>query len=533
MLLSERLEGVHPDKIVGILERELAAGHEAEVRQALPRLLELHFSIAPELEAIRERLGEEAPRTAADTVAAGSATALSCGACGGALAAQAPDTVVVVCPYCGTENDVSTGATGHRWDAVIDPGSPFRIGTFFEHGERRWQVVGMQHYRGSVREWDSEDSDWETNPAEYTQWWMLDERRQLAYLGDDGRKRYWSEPVMPDDPVVPAPDSRDHEHGDWELVDVAGELSYRARPGERLLTAERMKGATGTSVERRLDGSGNPVEIGFYRERRMNDMDVLEGLGDGDSIRRATAWRRASLRFLGAAAAVVLGYLALGIVFDDAPVLEARVDGPLATATGGVGRGLGTFDTDGPFSPYRVRVRLESGLGLIPNSSVSAEIRIASTPGATDPVDAVVGVELWHETGRDSDGFWRETRYDASRTLRLPAPASYEVFAMEIESDRAASAIPSIVVSVEPNAFSGRPVLIGAILAALGFLFCRLRAGGIVGGAVSLAHVPRARGRDHRRRPDREAGTFVDLDGEARDVDRSDADGHVVGRHGR
>ena len=525
MLLSDRLEGVHPDRILGILERELAGGHEAEVRQALPRLLDLHFSIRPELEALRDRLGDEVP-TAAEAVSAGSATAFACGACGGALAARAEDTVVVVCDYCGTENSPSTGATGHRWDAVLDPESPFRIGTFFEHDGRRWQVIGMQHHRGSIREWDGEDSTWERNPAEYTQWWMLDEARRIAYLGDDGRKRYWSEAVVPEDPSIPPEDSRDHEHGEWELVDVAGELSYRARPGERLVTTERFRGSSGTSVERRLDEAGNPVEIGFYRERLMDDDDVLAGLGNAGAIRGAAAWRRASLGFAGAAAAVLLGFLALRLVFGGGPVFEARVDGPLATATGGTGRALGAFEAPGPFPPHRVRVR--AATGLPENTSVSAEIRLAS-PEAN--VDAVAGFELYHETGRDSDGFWRETRYDQSRALRLPSPARYEVFAMEVEGERTAP--PPLLVTVEPNAFSFLPVVFGLAASVLGFLFCRGRAGSIVTGAVSLAHVPRARGRDHRRRPDREAGTFVDLEGGAIDVDRSMADGRRVGRHGR
>ena len=281
------------------------------------------------------------------------------------------------------------------------------------------------------------------------------------------------------------------------------------------MTTERFRGSSGTSVERRLDEAGNPVEIGFYRERLMDDDDVLAGLGDAEALRGAAAWRWASLGFAGAAAAVLLGFLVLRIVFGGDPVFEARVDGPVASAAGGAGRALGAFETRGPFPPHRVRVR---AAGLPANTSVSAEIRLAS---AEANVDAVAGFELYHETGRDSDGFWRETRHDQSRALRLPAPARYEVFAMDVEGER--TAVPPLLVTVEPNAFSFLPVVFGLAASVLGFLFCRGRAGSIVAGAVSLAHVPRARGRDHRRRPDREAGTFVDLEDGAVDV----------GRHGR
>ena len=494
MRLKERLAGIeNDDELPGLVETYLAEGHEGAVRQALPELIEERPGVAAELNAILERLRAE-PAARAETIVEGSATALACGMCGGALTVQAPDTAVVVCPYCGTENDPRTGNLGHRWDAVLDPESPFHIGTFFERDGRRWQVVGLQHWRGTIREWDSEDSTWETNPAEYTVWWMLDGQRRLAYLGDDGRKRYWSEAVVPDEPSVPDPTSRSHEHGEWELADVAGELSYRPRPGERLLTTERMSGSTGTSVERRLGPDGRPVEIEFYRERLMDDDDVLAGLGDADALARVRAWRRRGLMFAASAAALLVGFLVLKLVFPSTPAFEATVDASAAAraSLGPDGAPLGAFRADGPFPPHELGVRLA---GTLPeNRFLDVELRLASPDGA---VDVVAPFGLWHETGRDSDGFWRETRYGVERALRLPVPGDYEVFLMEIDTD--APDPPPLRVAASPNAFGATPVVLGLIGALLAFFTCRLKAASVRGGAVSLAHVPRARGRDHVR----------------------------------
>ena len=495
MRLKERLAGIeNDDELPGLVETYLAEGHEGAVRQALPELIEERPGVAAELSAILERLRAE-PVARAETIVEGSATALACGTCGGALTVQAPDTAVVVCPYCGTENDPRTGNLGHRWDAVLDPESPFHIGTFFERDGRPWQVVGLQHWRGTIREWDLEDSTWETNPAEYTVWWMLDGQRRLAYLGDDGRKRYWSEPVVPDDPGVPDAASKGHEHGEWELVDVAGELSYRPRPGERLLTTERMRGATGTSVERRLGPDGEPVEIEFYRERLMDDDAVLEGLGDARALARVRTWRRRSLWFAGSGAVLALCFLVLKLVFPSTSAFETTVNqtSPDRAAFGPDGSALGGFRADGPFPSHELGVRLR---GSLPenNRSLDIELRLASADGA---VDVVVPFGLWHESGRDADGRWSETRYAVAHTLRLPVPSDYEVFLMTLDTD-----VPnalSFEVTVTSNAFGTTPVTLGLIGALIAFFACRLKAAGALGGAVSLAHVPRARGRDHVR----------------------------------
>ncbi len=483
MLLKDQLAGLHADKLVGVIETHLSDGRADAVRQALPGLMTMRPEVRERLAPILERLRANAP-SAPETIVDGSATALACGACGGALVAQSPDSTSVVCPYCGTTNDVGSGALGHRWGAAVDPEARFRIGTFLTLDGTRWQAVGMQHFSGTVREWDTEDDAWETNHAEYTTWWMMDARRRIEYLVDDGAARWWSAAYVPDDPALPSPSARGVEHGSFELVDVAGELSYRAVPGERHETVERYSGGTGTSAERRLGPDGEPVEIGFYRERRIDDEELVEALGDPALLAPVRTWRRRSAWFLVAAATCALGYVALGLTFASERAFDEVVGTATANALGGagdVGVPLGSFETTGPLPTHRLV--LEGG-PLPENSSLFVSVRLSSPEAG---VDAVVPLELWHETGRDSDGFWRETEYRAARSLRLPVPGRYEVHAMDAELPAGVNGARLVI---ETNDRRPLPVVVGVIVALLLCLGMRLRANAVLTGLASIAHVP-------------------------------------------
>ena len=114
------------------------------------------------------------------------------------------------------------------------------------------------------------------------------------------------------------------------------------------------------------------------------------------------------------------------------------------------GAPLGAFRAEGPFPPHELGVRLAGSLPE--NRSLDVELRLASPDGT---VDVVAPFGLYHETGRDSDGFWRETRYATERTLRLPVPREYEVFLMQVDTD--ASTPPAFAVTASAERVPHRP----------------------------------------------------------------------------
>ena len=126
-----------------------------------------------------------------------SAEVFRCVNCGGGLSRQNPESKYVVCQYCGC-NAKHPAQDIHleRWNKALDLESKFTIGDFFEFDEQRWQSIGVQLFIGRLKEYDN--GEWETNYARYTSWWMLNERREIAWLIDDGKSRYWAEKYIPE-----------------------------------------------------------------------------------------------------------------------------------------------------------------------------------------------------------------------------------------------------------------------------------------------------------------------------------------------
>jgi hypothetical protein len=59
MQLSRRLKNLHPDKLLGTLQKHIDDGHEQAALQAIPELQLRHPGFHNELEHIRQRLSDK------------------------------------------------------------------------------------------------------------------------------------------------------------------------------------------------------------------------------------------------------------------------------------------------------------------------------------------------------------------------------------------------------------------------------------------------------------------------------------------
>jgi len=286
--------GLHPDKVMGALQQHIDSGHEKSVLQAIPDLQLQHPQFYNELEQHKARLSARLLE-GVKVLDRDTAQVFRCVNCGGGLSRQNPESKHVICQYCGC-NALHPAADIQleRWNKALDLESNFTIGDFFEFENQRWQAIGVQLYS-----------------AMYTNWWMLNEHRELAWLVDDGKSRYWAEKFIPDEPFLPSHSDSNYEHGEWKLEFAAGEFSYQPqlkakhRSSERSalmpLTVKRGDGAKRAyyiSVETRLDTDDKPKEIEFVRSRKIPNKLMLLGLGKNDEEQETNRWRHSIAGFV-------------------------------------------------------------------------------------------------------------------------------------------------------------------------------------------------------------------------------------------
>lgn len=487
MQIAQRLNKIHPDKLLGTLQSHIDDGHEQAALQAIPDL-QLGFpQFQNELEQIRGKLTAKL-RDDIKVINPQSASVFNCVNCGGGLAKQCRDTVHVICHYCGQDaehpaNDIQLD----RWNKALDLEANFTIGDFFSYQGVQWQAVGVQLFSGRVREYDSEDG-WESSFSRYTSWWMLNEQRELAWLVDDGSRRYWSEKYLPQNPSVPDAKDRSFEHGEWELEFAAGEFSYQPRYQEKHHSAENKRSsvlpapaaADGgqskqryyTSVESRLNDQGKVSEIEFFKSRMIPHTEVLGGLGQVSALDDRKRWSN-SMRLL---------FVALPLLAATAFTLNRGGDTSLETVA------LASNDKEVSMQEIKVDqagqvIKMRGSVaGLRNNSWFGVDVGLLSSDN-----ELVYSkyLEFWRESGRDSDGPWSEADLGSSWFIRVDEPDTYKVV---IDGDeQSTSATADFRLHTERNKTSVTPFMLAGFFSIFLIMMCRSKMGSVSAAASSIA----------------------------------------------
>lgn len=484
MLLNKKLSSMHSDKMLHALQSHIDDGHEKAALQAIPDLQHSHPDFHNELEQIKQKLSDKL----ADDIKVinhKEAQIFRCVNCGGGLAKQSPDTVHVICQYCGCDAEHPANDRAlDRWNTALDLESNFTIGDFFNYQAKRWQAVGVQLYSGRVREYDSDDG-WESSYARYTTWWMLNEQRELAWLVDDGERRYWSEKYIPQEPAIPDRQDKQFEHGEWELEFAAGEFTYQPDFKEKHLSSEgRASRALPSSaqanpqhryytgVESRVNEKGEVREIEFVRSRMIPHTEMLDGLGKDTAKADRTRWRntmRGIMVALPLLAAAAL-YLNRGGDVDSNTVALASNDKQVFVKE---------LVADKAGQLFKLRGSLN---GLRNNSWFGVDVEMLSSDN-----ESVYSkyIEFWRESGRDSDGPWSEASLSTSWVVRIDEPDTYRFVINGDEQSTNNTA--DFTLAAEPNRTSATPFMLAGFFSFFLIMLSRSKMSSVSAAASSIA----------------------------------------------
>ncbi|OED36016.1 hypothetical protein AB833_28760 [Chromatiales bacterium (ex Bugula neritina AB1)] len=489
MQVSQRLAGTHPDKLLDTLQRHIDDGHEQSSLQAIPDLQMDYPQFHNELEQLKAKLSDKL-LDGVKVLDKKQAQIFRCVNCGGGLSRQSLETRHVVCQYCGCDAEHPAADLDlRRWNQALDLESNFTIGDFFTYKDQRWQAVGVQLFSGRVREYDTEDNEWESNFCRYTNWWMLNERREVAWLIDDGSRRYWSQKYIPMEPELPDSHNKNFEHGQWKLEFAAGEFSYQPSPDERHNSAENTRSKKlkttadskqrfYTSVESRLDQNGEVREIEFFKSAPIPHEDMVKGLGKDSALNDIGRWRK-TMRVL-MVAFPLLAAMALYLNRGGDKITELV---PLASGDQAVQMQQFNISEAGRMLNLKGSIN-----GIQNNSWFGVDVSLLNSDD--QPVYGKY-LEFWHETGHDSDGAWSERDTSADWYIRVDEPDTYRVM---VAADPASTTPDAdFRLTIEPNRISVTPFIVGAAIAFLFIALSRSKASSVGSGASSIAVKVRPR----------------------------------------
>ena len=473
---------MHPDKVLGALQNHIDAGHEKSALQAIPELQMQHPQFHNELEQTKARLSAKLVE-GVKVLDRSAAEVFRCVNCGGGLSRQHPESTHVICQYCGCDAEhPAQNIHLERWNKALDLESNFTVGDFFELDGMRWQAIGVQLFGGRVREYG--EDGWETNFSRYTSWWMLNERRELAWLVDDGRKRYWADKYIPEKPMVPESSDKKYEHGTWKLEFAAGEFSYQPVPGEKLTTAEKARriampvrpGGESkkyyTSVETRLDENDKPKEIEFTRSRVISNDDMMVGLGKTTESSDLKRWKHSIYALLAA-----LPFLIGLCLYLNKGGEETVNSVDLNSQSTGVE--LQSFKVDDAGTMIELAARINR---IQVNTWFGVDFLLENSDGE---IIYDKYLEFWRESGIDSDGRWDESLSGISWHIRVDEPDTYlAIVSVDPASTQQATGFR---LTAEPNRTPIAPFIMAGVLSFFMMMLCRSKLSSARSVAASIA----------------------------------------------
>jgi len=381
----------------------------------------------------------------------------SCKSCGSTIHQYNADSETVICQHCGTlstDTDSKSIAAKKSNNSYSLPENPIlKLHETFTYESVTWQIIGCISYVGYVREWDSEDDVWESNPWKYNSWWVMNEARELAWIVHDSTGYKWSRKTVMTGRIPK--NNRSYEEGTWNIISAVGEFSFFPKIGGEIITYEK----DANSIEILLDSKGNKKEVEAFINAPIRPLHLFKAF---NKTKLLADLERANLAFkiIGASAlCLLIGFFALSIFTKTVLTIPTEtIKHPLDKEL----INLGEFELN---KKSLLQFKIESP-PLRVNGNFDAELVIQDN---RERIVSILPISLWRASGHDSDGSWTESNRVATPLLNLPANKKYTLLLKPTYLNRWKSI--NIKGQVKKNIASTPPIYLGGVLFVLLLIF--------------------------------------------------------------
>jgi hypothetical protein len=220
------------------------------------------------------------------------------------------------------------------------------------------------------------------------------------------------------------------------ILGAEGELTWQAKPGERLFVAEGNLNNTRYSVQK------NPAELEVYKGQPLTEKEVATAFGN-QKWAEAVQQRQSSgaclwVAAIAAFAMALCGLLLAGFAYSSGSRMTTHT--VTLTRENRVASFPLQIDTAG--RPTLIRVDYQGALPV--NTSVDVGVEVV-TPDGEDL--QVLSRSFYYETGYDVDGAWSESQY-SGRGRFVPSKTGQYTVNVELE-ELSTTAPNSITVKVD------------------------------------------------------------------------------------
>jgi hypothetical protein len=330
---------------------------------------------------------------------------LECPNCRGPLDQANATSQAIVCPKCN-----SYVSLGGETAEVLGKGRklpaapvPLALGDKGTVAGAEYVVLGRVMYRGQDDEETFTWNEWLLGAPDGRMLWLsLDETGFALFQ----KLRFRSEFDARTSTALDIGEGKKafiHERYPAQVVGAEGELTWRAMPGERVFMAEGSGNGLKYSIQQ------NEQELEVHEGRAITGQALAEAFKKPEWIKklkeadnaRGMYSTIAALCIAAAIAAVFFAVIVSGSGTEDEPrTIELSSSGPSDSFT------LDFTDA----RPVIVGLELIGG-GMPENTFIDLDVGVVAPDG--EEYD-LFEQEIWHETGRDEDGAWRESQYKVS-----------------------------------------------------------------------------------------------------------------------
>ena len=236
---------------------------------------------------------------------------LNCPNCGNDLNPHLPNSQTIVCDKCGTFVAIGGEQPENQGRGMpIKPNVPIELGKELTMNDTKYMVLGFVRYRGWSEAYPSESWEWDewmVGAPDGRMLWLAHDEKGFALFTKQRIREQFNFATMKTIPYK-GKQIRVHERYPAEVLGGNGELTWRAKPRERLQVVE------GAGHGMRVSIQFSNEELELYTGKAINEMEIAKAFNDqswADNINR----RKEDKEIMEVGGYIAVGFAVISILW--------------------------------------------------------------------------------------------------------------------------------------------------------------------------------------------------------------------------